>query len=71
MSRQEKIKHIVDGEYMRIQFPEELKKKMAKVDPYLVERKDEAGVDFIEDTPQYIKELHEECRREIDDLLNI
>lgn len=44
---------------------------MAKVDPYLVERKDEAGVDFIEDTPQYIKELHEECRRAIDDLLNI
>lgn len=56
---------------MRVSFPDELKEKMAKVDPYLVEREKEAGVDFIDGTPQYIKDLHEECRREIDALLEV
>lgn len=54
---------------MQVIIPDNLKEKMDRVAPYLIKRKGKTGYDYAEETPEYIKDMYEECRQEFNKLL--
>lgn len=57
---------------MRVIFPDDLRKMMDEVEPYLIPpSKGKIEHTYKEGTPQYIIDMHKECKRRVNELLEI